>query len=92
MIVICAEGTAGGKVPYFRIPSVGVAVGLPEEIGCVAVFDAMGLLTVPLVAVAGVVVRFGMGDEEGVSVTTVVGNNSTTGVTVSVAGTIVGEG
>lgn len=89
MIVICAEGTAGGNVPYFRMPSVGVTVG---PAGCVAVVEAIGLLAGPLVAVAGVVVRFGTGDDEGVSVTTGVGDNSTTGVGDSVAGAIVGEG
>ena len=66
MIVICADGTAGGRVPYVKMPKVGVTVRLPEEAGWIAVVDATGLPVGPLVAVAGVVVRFGTGDDEGV--------------------------
>jgi len=93
--VILAEGTAGGSVPYFRIPSVGVSVG-PVDTGCVAVavgFESTG----PLVAVAGVVVKFGSGVDDGssvtASITSVVGDDSAkTGVAVSVGGAVVGEG
>jgi len=88
-----AEGTAGGSVPYVRIPNVGVRVG-PPETGCVAV-AVNADTTVPGVAVAGVVVRFGIGVEVGASEVdsaVAVGEEATTGVDVSVGGTVVGEG
>lgn len=90
-IVSLADGTAGGRVPYLRTPRVGVIVGSPSEAVDVAVNSAW---VVPMVAVAGVVVRFGAGVDEGTSVmTSAVGDgDARTGVAVSVGGTVVGEG
>jgi len=94
-----AKGTAGGRVPYSRIPAVGVTVRLPGT-----AFVAVGLSPGPLVAVAGVVVRLGAEVEEGrgvdegadsvaVVVACAVGEETaTTGVAVAVGGTVVGEG
>ena len=99
MMVILAEGTAGGRVPYNRMPGVGVTVRLPG-----AAFVAVGLSPGPLVAVAGVVVRLGAeveggrGVDEGTaSVAVVVAwavgeETATTGVAVAVGGAVVGEG
>jgi hypothetical protein len=76
------------------MPNVGVSVAPPAETGWVAVADIGVGLIVPTVAVTGVVVRLGAGDEEGVSVTTKVGEAATTtvGVSVWIGGTTVGEG
>jgi len=79
------------------MPNVGVRVGAPgEEAGCVASNVNVGI-SVPGVAVAGVVVRLGTRVEDDASevasaVDSVVGEDATTGVAVSVGGAVVGEG
>ena len=97
MTVIFAEGTAGGRVPYKRMPNVGVIVGAPgDDAGCVAEAVNVGI-PVPGVAVAGVVVRLGIGVLEGASevasiISSVVGEDAITGVVVWMGGAFVGEG
>jgi hypothetical protein len=88
--VISADGTAGGNVPYFKIPRVGVKVRSPEDGGCVVAAADVGF-SVPLVAVAGVVVRLGMGVVGRVTVMSV-GTDVAVGDAVRVSGTSVGEG
>ena len=66
------NGTAGGRVPYNIIPSVGVAVAwLPTT----AALEVTVGLTGRSVEVAGVVVRAGAGELVGVKVFSTVGDD-----------------
>ncbi len=75
---------AGGRVPYVMTPLVGEAVACPGT-GVGVDVAVAAILAGPVVAVAGVVVRFGMG----VSVLAGIVGESATAVNVSVAGTAV---
>lgn len=71
--VILLNGTSGGSVPYFRIPSVGVSDGPPNvgvEVSCATVAVDCAPVAVDCASVAGasvevasVDVRFGKGEE-----------------------------
>lgn len=67
--VILLNGTSGGSVPYFRIPSVGVSdgpLGAPNvgvEVGCAPVAVDCASVAGASVEVASVDVRFGKGEE-----------------------------
>ena len=80
------NGTDGGRVPYFRMPSVGVNEGCPGT--------NVGVLLAPAgapVDVGNVAVRFGGGSGDAVAVDSTTGE-ATTGVAVEVAGASVTVG
>lgn len=67
--VILLNGTSGGRVPYFRIPSVGVSDGAPGvpsvgvEVNCAPVAVDCASVAGTSVDVASVEVRFGNGED-----------------------------
>jgi hypothetical protein len=65
-------------------------VGFPEGTS-VAVADIVVAISVPLVAVTGVVVRLGSGVKEGPLLTSGVDDGSITAVGLSMGGAVVGE-
>jgi len=57
-LIVIFSDIFGGTVPYVRTPKVAVSVGAPSNVG---VCEPIGVLTAASpVAVAGVVVRFGI--------------------------------
>lgn len=68
--VILLNGTSGGRVPYFRIPSVGVSDGAPGapsvgvEVNCAPVaVDCASVAGTSVEVASSVDVRFGNGEE-----------------------------
>lgn len=82
------NGTDGGRVPYFKMPSVGVNEGCPgTKVGVAVLLDPAGAP----VEVGNVAVRLGGGKGDAVVVDSTTGE-ATTGVAVEVAGASVTVG